>query len=134
MKVKLNEQTIKSINLFQNITGSSVVDCIHEKDEIYFVVASGQYGISVGKHGSKIKNAERLFKKNIYVFEYSPDLEHFIKNLIPESQEIEIDSTGIKVKVRNSDKPKVIGKAGKNIKIINRFLERLFDVDSLKVK
>jgi transcription antitermination factor NusA-like protein len=38
------------------------------------------------------------------------------------------------VKIRTADKAKVIGKGGKNIKIINKFLQRLFDMEELKVK
>ena len=134
MKVTLDSDTIQAMNFFQNFTGSSVVDCITEGEEIYFVVGHGQYGLSVGRQGAKIKNAEKLFKKNIKVFEYSTDLKEFVKNLIPEMQEAEIKDKIIEVKIRQSDRAKVIGKGGKNIKIINKFLKRLFDIDSLKVK
>ena len=134
MKVTLDADTIQSMNFFQNMTGSSVVDCIAEEDGLYFVVAKGQYGLSVGKHGAKIKNAERLFKKSIRVFEYSDNLEEFLKNALPEAQDITVKGKAVEVKVRKSDRAKVIGKAGKNINIIKRFLKRLFDVDDLKIK
>lgn len=134
MKVTLDQNTIQSINLFQTLTGSSVVDCLVEEDCIYFVVADGQYGLTVGKNGVKIKNAERVFKKPIKVFEYSEDLEGFIRKLIPETEEISGKGKLIFIKVSQKDKPKVVGKAGKNIKIVNRFLQRLFDVEELKVK
>lgn len=134
MKVTLDSDTIQAMNFFQNFTGSSVVDCITEGEEIYFVVGHGQYGLSVGRQGAKIKNAEKLFKKNIKVFEYSTDLKEFVKNLVPEAQETEINDKKIEIRIRQSDKAKVIGKGGKNIKILNKFLKRLFDIDSLKVK
>ena len=134
MKVTLDQNTIQSISLFQNLTGSSVVDAINEGDEIYFVIAQGQYGSTVGKNGSKIKNAERVFKKNIKVFEYSENLEEFVKNIIPGVQEFSLKEKTAVIKVRQSDKAKVIGKGGKNIKIINKFLQRLFEVEELKVK
>ncbi len=134
MKVTLDQNIIQSINLFQNLTGSSVVDAITEDDEIYFVVAQGQYGSTVGKNGSKIKNAERVFKKNIKVLEYSESVEEFIKNLAPDAQEFSVKDRIITVRVKPSDKAKIIGRAGKNIKIINKFLQRLFDIDELKVK
>lgn len=134
MKVKLDTHLIQTINYFQNLTGSSVIDCINEGDEIYFVVAKGHYGLSVGRGGSKIRNAERMLKKSIRIFEYSPQPEEFIKNAIPEAQGIVIKGDGIDVRVRQQDRAKVIGKAGKNIKIINRFLERLYGLGNLKVK
>ena len=134
MKVKLDAQLIQTINYFQNLTGSSVIDCINEGDDIYFVVAKGNYGLSVGRGGSKIKNAERMLKKSIRIFEYSQDINEFIKNVIPEAQEIVTKDDVIEVRVKQQDRAKVIGKAGKNIKIINRFLERLYDRNNLKVK
>ncbi len=134
MKVILDTRNIQSISLFQNLTNSSVIDCLEENDMIFFVVSEGQYGLAVGKNGSKIKNAERVFKKTIKVFEYSPDLNKFVLNLIPEAQEISLSQKAIQVKIKPNDKPKVIGKGGKNIKIVTKFLERLFDVQELKIK
>ncbi len=134
MKVTLDSNTIQSMNFFQNLTGSSVVDCITEDGEIYFVVAHGQYGLSVGRQGTKIKNAEKLFKKSIKVFEYSPEVAEFAKNLVPEAQEVMIKDKKIEVKIKKSDRARVIGRGGKNIKIINKFLKRLFDIESLKIK
>ncbi len=134
MKVILNEQIIKSINLFQNITGSSVIDCIDEGEDLYFVVASGQYGLSVGKGGMKIRNAEKMFKKSIRIFEYSDDIQQFIRNAIPEAQEISVNDKSIEVKIRPQDRMKVIGRGGRNIKIMNRFLERLFGMTGMRVR
>ena len=134
MKITLDQNSIQSINIFQTLTGSSVVDAITEGDEVYFVVAQGQYGSTVGKNGSKIKNAERVFKKSIKVFEYSENLEEFIRNIIPGVQEYSTRDKTVMVRIKPADKAKVIGRGGKNIKIINRFLQRLFDVEELKVK
>lgn len=134
VKVTLDQNSIESINIFQTLTGSSVVDAITEGDEIYFVIAQGQYGSTVGKNGSKIKNAERVFKKSIKVFEYSENLEEFVKNIVTGVREFSIKDKTVIVRIKLADKAKVIGKSGKNIKIINRFLQRLFDIEELKVK
>ena len=134
MKVTLDARNIQSISLFQNLTNSSVLDCLEESDMIFFVVSEGQYGLAVGKNGSKIKNAERVFKKTIKVFEYSPDLNRFVSNLIPEALEVNLSEKGVQVKIKPNDKPKVIGKGGRNIRIVTKFLQRLFDVENLKIK
>ncbi len=134
MKVTLDQDVIQIMNLFQSLTGSSVVDCVNEDDEIYFVVAEGKYGLTVGKGGSKIKNAERVFKKTINVIEYAPTLEGFIKNLIPDIQDIEIKEKKVFVKIKPTDRARVIGKGGKNIRIINKFLQRLFDIEEFRIK
>lgn len=134
MKVTFDQKTIQTINLFHNLTGSNVVDCVNEEDCMYFVVAEGQYGLAVGKNGAKVKNAERVFKKAIKVFEYASNVGDFVRNLIPETENIEIKDRLIFARVKPQDRARVIGKAGKNVKIINKFLQRLFDIEELKVK
>ena len=133
MKVVLASEAIQSISYFQNLTGSSVIDCL-EDDIIYFVVAKGQYGLTVGKGGEKIKNAERLFKKPIKVIEYTEDPITFIKNMLPFATDVAVKDNFIEIKIRSNERSKVIGKRGKNIKIINQFLKRLFNIEGLKVK
>ena len=133
MKVTLDQSAIQCISLFQKLTGCTVVDSI-ANDELYFVVAEGQYGMAIGKNGSKIKNAENVFKKQIKIFEYAQSVEQFIKNIVPDVQDIKRTDDGIVIRVKPSDRSKVIGKDGKNIKMINRFLERLYNVKEMKVK
>jgi N utilization substance protein A len=134
MKVTLDQNTIQIINMFHNLTGTNVVDCVNEDDCLYFVVAEGQYGLAVGKGGAKIRNAERVFKKPIKVFENAADLEKFVRNVVPEAEGVEIKDKLVFVRVRPQDRARVIGKAGKNVKIMNKFLQRLFDVEEMKVK
>ncbi len=134
MKVTLDQNTIQMINLFQSLTGSSVIDAINDGDEIYFVIAQGQYGATVGKGGIKIKNAERVFKKYIKVFEYSENMEEFLRNILPGIQEISSQDKTVTVKIKPNDKAKAIGRGGKNVRILTKFLQRLFDKEELKVK
>ena len=133
MKVTLDQNTIQAISMFQNMTGCTVVDSIIN-DELYFVVAQGQYGLAIGKNGSKIKHVEKIFNKQIKIFEYAEDVEKFIRNIVPDVQDIKRTGDEIVIRVKQSDRSKVIGKDGKNIKIINRFLERLYGVKEMKVK
>lgn len=133
MKVVLDKNTLETISLLQKLTGVTVLDAI-VNDEIYVVVAEGQHGLAVGKNGAKIKNAERIFKKTIRIFEHSPSLEKFVRNMIPETQEFTIQDNIAIIKVKQSDRAKAIGKGGKKIKIVNQFVHRLFEVDEVKVK
>ena len=133
MKVTLDQETLQIISMFQKLTGCTVVDSI-ANEELYFVVAEGQFGMAVGKNGSKIKNAEKVFKKQIKIFEYAQDVEKFIKNIVPDVQEIKRSENEIIIKVKPADRSKIIGKDGKNIKTINRFLERLYGIKEMKVK
>ncbi len=133
MKITLDTETIRTISLFQKLTGTHVLDS-YDGDEIYFIVAENEYGFAVGKNGIKIKKAESVFKKPIKVFEYSPDLERFIRNMVPQTKEISNIEGKIELKVSPSDRSRVIGKAGYRVKIIENFLKRSHDVISFKVK
>ena len=134
MKVVLDSNIIQCISIFNNMTKCSVMDCVEDDGELYFVVGEGQYGLAVGKNGVTIRKAENYFKKNIRILEYSENLEKFIRNVVPEARDIETNNGEVIVKVHHADRAKVIGKGGKNVKIIKLFLERLFDVQNFKVK
>lgn len=133
MKVTLDNRQIQSINMFQGLTNSSVMDCMEDNGDIYFVVGEGQYGLAVGKNGAKIKNAERAFKKSIKLIEYSPDIEQFIKNMIHDAQHIKSEGGMVHVKIKPADRSRVIGRNGSNIRIMNHFLKRLFGSE-MKIK
>jgi N utilization substance protein A len=133
MKVTFDTEAIKTISLFQSITGGNVKDYAETEEEMYFVVSEGEYGLAVGKDGSKIKHAENVFKKAIKIFEYSPNLEQFVKNLVPEAQNISIKDTSIRVRVKPGDRAKVIGKGGARVKVMGTFLERLHEIKDFKI-
>ncbi len=133
MKILLDTQSLEKINLFQSLTGSHVLDVIDVDDQIFFVVGEDEYGLTVGKDGAKIKNVEKVFKKHIKIVEASKDLKTFIKNLMPEVKEIIITDKKIRVKVDTKDRAKIIGKGGKNIKIIKELVKRMFEINDIKI-
>lgn len=133
MKVTLDAKQIQSMSMFQNITNSSAMDCIEDNGDIYFVVAEGQYGLAIGKGGFKIKKAERAFRKNIRVIEYSPDMEQFVRNMVPDITEMQVTDKTINLKIKPASRSRVIGRSGRNIHILNVFLKRFFSAE-IKIK
>ena len=77
---EFNTDTIRIISAFENITGTEVRDCIRN-DFIFFLVNEGKVAIAIGKNGQNIKNAEKMMRKQIKVFEWSNEPKTFIKNL-----------------------------------------------------
>ena len=134
MKITFNTETIKTLSLFQSLTGTHVKDINDAPDALYVVVGEGEYGLAVGKEGQTIKKAEGVFKKPIKVFEYSPDLEQFIRNMIPEAQQISIEDNSVRVRIPSQTRARVLGRGGARVKIIGSFLERLHEVTSFKVQ
>lgn len=136
--IKFDTETIRLLNIFENLTGVAAKDCLIKENMIYFVVDEEKIGLVVGRNGNVIKNVERVLNKNIKLFGYSEDLTKFIKNLIPKANNIKIfEENGkkvVEVSVEKTDKPLIIGREGKNLKILKELLKRNHDVDDLIIR
>lgn len=139
MSIKFDTDTIRSINMFEEITGVKVMDAITLDNEAFFVVEEGKVGLAIGKGGKTIKKVQSNLNKKVKVFEYSDSLKEFVENLIPvKVKSVKFDRTGedkvVKIGVDRSNWSRAIGKDGKNIEITKRFLKREFNIDDVKVE
>jgi N utilization substance protein A len=140
MTVKFDTETIRLINLFENISGAPVKDCIldAESNTLYFIIESGKAGIAIGKDGNSVKNAERVIGKSIKIYEFSGDMVTFVKKLIPQCKEVKVkienDKTIVEIKVEMKDKAVVIGRDKRNLKIFKELLQRNHNVNDLVVR
>ncbi|MFH8080426.1 MAG: NusA-like transcription termination signal-binding factor [Candidatus Aenigmatarchaeota archaeon] len=138
MKRELNTSTIRFLNLFENITNVRVVDCFENDNTVYYIVEEGKAGLAIGKGGSLIKYVEKLLGKHVKVFEYSSDINDFIKNIIAADVEatiIEEDGKNIaEIKINKRDKNKVFGRNKQKFKILKEILKRLHDIDDVRLK
>src|SRR4030043_91438 len=80
--VKITENEMKFIQLLQNMTGATVVDCIIEDDSLIFTVKKGEVGLAVGKGGEKIKRFRTMTNKQVEIFEYMDDPDKFLRNAL----------------------------------------------------
>ena len=134
MTKSFDMNTIGLINTFEKKTHVNVQDCVFDEKNIYFLVEFGKAGMAIGKNGKNIKGMQRIFKKNVKVFEYSEKPKKIIKNMIPTCNSIEIEDGKATVKISPSDKGKIIGRMGSNIKKIRELIERNSDIKKLEVK
>ena len=140
MPVTLDTETIRLVTFFENLTGAGVKDCLVDKENgvIYFVMNEGDVGKAIGKNGSVIKKTENLIKKDIKVFEFSNDLERFVKNLIPKIISVKLKTENgkniVDVWIDKNDKAIVIGRDGKNLKVYKELLERNHNVNGIVVR
>lgn len=137
--IKFDTDTIRSINMFEDITGVRVMDAISLDNEAFFVVEEGKIGLAIGKGGKTIKKVQDNLNKKVKVFEYSDSLKEFVENLIPvnvRSVKLDRDSEAktVKIRINNKDKSRAIGKNQKNIDVTERFLRREFDIDDVIVE
>lgn len=132
--VVLNDETMKYISMFENITRARVKDCIIKEDKLIFIVPKQHVILALGKNNENIKRLKGMFKKNIDIIGFSDQLEVFIKNIFHnfKLQSIQIekrdDRSYVFVNVELRDKGKIIGKDGHNLKLAREIVGRHFDV------
>jgi N utilization substance protein A len=138
-EVKLTEDTLRYITLFENMTKTHVKDCMETEDKLVFVVDPGQANRAVGKGGENVIRLKNTTGKNIQVIEYSDDAEQFIKNVFYNYgvQSVSLENRGAIVHATVTVDPKVkgraIGKNGRNLKIARDIVARHHNVQSIIV-
>lgn len=138
MTIVFDLDTIRLLNLFENMTNVPVKDCFINGDTVYFIVEEGKIGLAIGKGGNSIKNVEKVIGKKIKVFEYSTNPTEFAKNLIPQIKEVSLinnaETVEMEIKVNKNDRGFVIGRGGEKIKIYKEILKRVHNISDLRVK
>jgi len=140
--IKITENEMKYMQLLQNMTGATVVDCIVQEDEdtIIFTVKKGEVGLAVGRGGEKIKRFRHMTNKQVEIFEYLPEPEKFIRNALKPAKVKDIRLVDrmegkriAMVNVESKDKGIAIGKNGANIKKIRFLASRYFNLDTIVI-
>jgi N utilization substance protein A len=138
--IKITQDEMKFIQLLQNMTGATIVDCIIDNDTIIFTVKKGEVGLAVGKGGEKIKRFRSMTNKQVEIYEYMNEAEKFIKNALKPAKIKDIRIVdrmeGKKiamVTVEPKDKGIAIGKNGDNIKKIRFLAKRYFQLDTVVI-
>ena len=138
--IKITEHEMKFIQLLQNMTGATVVDCIVDEETIMFTVKKGEVGLAVGKGGEKIKRFRSMTNKQVEIYEYMNEADKFIKNALKPAKIKDIRIVdrmeGKKIAMVNveaKDKGIAIGKNGENIKKIRFLAKRYFQLDTVVI-
>ena len=138
--VKITGDEMKFIQLLQNMTGATIVDCIIEEETIIFTVKKGEIGLAVGKGGEKIKRFRALTNKQVEIFEFIEDPDKFLRNALKPANVKDIrmvDKVGggkiAMINIDPHDKGIAIGKNGENIKKIRFLAKRYFDFENVIV-
>jgi N utilization substance protein A len=140
MKLTFDTDTIRLITLFENMTHANVKDCIVDEgtNTIYFVIEEGRIGVAIGKNGNSVKHVEKVTGKTIKLFEFSNDIVSFVKKIIPQATAIKVRNEDgkvtVEVHVEKKNRPLVIGREGRNLKIYKELFKRNHKVDDLAIR
>lgn len=140
--IKLTEREMRYIQIFETVTGASVVDCVEDNDLLVFVVRKGDLGKALARKGQRIKEIARILKKRIKVIEFDENPTVFVKNALHPAEVYEpIRVTEkadgkkiIVVMVNPRDKGIAIGKDGRNIDLTRYLVKRHFQIDHVIVQ
>ncbi len=139
MEIKLSNEKLRYIALFEKLTGVTPKDCVEneENDRLTFVVDSDDMGKAIGENGRNIQKVRNKLDKNVHVVQYSNDPKQFLENIFSpvELENIEFDEeNGQKtamVEVKESEKGRAVGKNGWNIERARRLSDRHHDMSDV---
>ncbi len=138
-EITFDEQTIKYVALFQDLTRTTVVDCVDAQDRLIFVVKEGDIGKAIGKKGENVAKLKRLLNKDIHVVEFSDEPEKFVANVFRnyDVKGVQIEQRGdithATVTVDSSKKGRAIGKEGRNLRVSRDLIARHHPIQSVSV-
>lgn len=138
-EVTFDEKTIRYVALFQDLTRTTVVDCVDAEDRLVFVVKEGDIGKAIGKKGENVAKLKRLMNKDIHIVEYADDPEKFVANVFRnyDVKGVQIEQRGdvthATVTVDASKKGRAIGKEGRNLRLSRDLIARHHPIQSVSV-
>jgi len=135
-KIIYDKNILDIMNTFEKITHSRIKDCIVEEDRLIFVVLPGQLGKALGKKAENIKKLFSLLKKKIKIVEYNEDKLKFIQNFIHPLKIDNIHEEDNIVVLESADmgvKGLLIGRAAQNLRRLEEYIRRYFDIKEIKV-
>ncbi|MEM5811206.1 MAG: NusA-like transcription termination signal-binding factor [Candidatus Aenigmatarchaeota archaeon] len=138
MNIKISSEELNIMQMFEYLTDSDCLDCFIDKtgNTIFIIVGEGQVKKAIGKYGRNIKIIERRTNMKVKVIEYSSNLKDFVKNLIPNVIDVEINNGGesLTIFIEKYAKPYVLGRNRRNIEIYKRLLNKNFKVKEIFIK
>ena len=138
-EVRLDNQTLLHISLFERITKTRVRDCVDAEERIIFMVDDGFITKAVGKNGENVSKLRKSLNKTIQIIEYSDDPVQFVKSVFHpyEVENVELETRGNQihatVKVNPVLKAKAIGRQGRNLKVFRDIICRHHEIQSVSV-
>jgi len=139
-EITFTEETIQYVSLFQDLTRTTVIDCLDAPDRLIFVVKNGEIARAIGKGGEHVQALRRRMNKEIHVVEYSEDPKEFVANVFRsydvKKVDIETRESGVvhaTVTVDPGKKGRAIGRAGKNLRVFRDLIARHHAIQSVSV-
>ena len=115
--------------MFEMITHVPPIDCVMTENTALFIVKKGYLRKCIGRNGSTLKKLRERLNRNVWIVEYSDNIEEFIKGLMSNIQINSITERDnvVYVSVPLRHRGFAIGKNGEIIKRNREIIKRLYD-------
>ncbi len=139
MGMKFNAQTLRYISIFEAATNAEVKDCIEKDDTIIFILYPNNIRKVLQNRGEKIKKLRNMFQKNVIVYEFSPDVAKFARNIFRRFGVKNVKVTNengefsIVVYVDPKEKARAIGRNGSNLHLAKEIIGRHFPLKNITI-
>lgn len=141
-QIKITPDEFRYMALLNELTGTSVRDCIidEDNDRILFLVNPEDIGRAIGPRGFFVQKLRKILNKNIEIIGYSDKLDEQVKYALAPAKVREIklinrpDGTKVLyIAVDPDDKGIAIGKNGRNVQRAKLILKRHFGIDNVVI-
>ena len=137
-RLKLDVDVLGLSSLLEKIAGVRVKDCFKDEsnETVFYVVETGDLGKAVGKGGVNIHKVQDSLGKRVKVIEYRDNVIDFVRNVIYPLQVQEVSMERDMIIIKDSSiktKSLLIGREGKNLKVLDRAVKRFFKIEGVKI-
>jgi N utilization substance protein A len=138
MRLKLDQETLALSSVLERVSHVKVKDCFRDEDNttFYFVVDQGDVGKAIGKGGMNIRAIQQELGKRVKIIGFSDNIEEFVKSFVYPLSVKEVAVINNFAEIRDDNrktKSLLIGRDGKNLRLLNRAVKRFFNVEEVKV-
>ena len=131
-----NNDIIKFMSLFNQVTRVDLKDCIDNPNKMIFIVGTGNAGKAIGKKGINVQKLEKKLGKKVKIIEYNENPLTFIKNTIHPNKARDIvceNDTYIITPMDTQTRGMLIGRNAVNLREYEKIIMRYFKFKELKV-
>lgn len=140
MTVRLSDDALQLVALFEERTDAAVRDCVidEEYDRIIFLVKPGQMGRAIGAGGEYVTAVEEEIGRSIKLVEDADTAADFVANALAPAAVYNVtisenDDRLAYVEVAQADRGVAIGADGRNIEAARTLADRHYDIDGIEL-
>ena len=140
MTVRLSDDALQLVSLFEETTDATVRDCVIDEqfDRIIFLVKPGEMGQAIGAGGEYVTAVEKEIGKPIKLVEDADTAADFVANALAPAAVYNVtisenDDRLAYVEVAQEDRGVAIGTDGRNIEAARMLAQRHYDIDGIEL-